>query len=106
MVDAYVANAARLGRIVDDPRAVGGVMGSTDMGNVSYAVPSIHPMIEVAPAGVSIHSPAFAEHAASERGDRAVVDGAKALAMTVVDLWTDAGLLARTRDAFASNQLS
>ena len=46
-------------------------------------------------------SVAFAEYAAGEPGDRAVMDGAKALAMTVVDLWTDADLLERARDAFA-----
>jgi amidohydrolase len=102
MVEAYVANARRLGRVVDDPREVGGVMGSTDMGNVSYEVPSIHPMIAVAPPGVSIHSPAFAEFARGEPGDRAVTDGAKALAMTVIDLWTDAELLRRARGAFAA----
>jgi metal-dependent amidase/aminoacylase/carboxypeptidase family protein len=77
-------------------------MGSTDMGNVSHEVPSIHPMIAVAPPGVSIHSPAFTEHAGGEAGDRAVIDGAKAIAMTVVDLWMDAGLLGRARAAFAA----
>jgi amidohydrolase len=103
MIEAYVANTARLGRTVVDSSVAGGVMGSTDMGNVSYAVPSIHPMIRVAPAGVSIHSPAFADYAGGEPGDLAVLDGAKALAMTVVDLWTDAALLQRTRDAFSSS---
>jgi hypothetical protein len=55
----------------------------------------------VAPANVAIHTPEFAGYAAGADGDRAVVDGAKALAMTVVDLWTDAALLQRTRDAFS-----
>ena len=69
------------------------MVGSTDMGDVSYAVPSIHPMIQAAPPGVPIHTPEFARHAASDLGDRAVVDGAKALAWTVVDLWLEPGLL-------------
>jgi hypothetical protein len=86
MVQAYVANAARIGRTVQDPRAIGkAVVGSTDMGNVSYLVPSIHPMIQVAEAGVPIHTPDFAEWARSESGDRAVLDGAKIMAMTIVD---------------------
>lgn len=90
MVSSYVANAARLGRTVQDPLAIGHpVVGSTDMGNVSYLVPSIHPMIKVADDGVPIHTPAFAEFARSESGDRAVLDGAKAMAMTVIDLWSD-----------------
>ena len=70
-----------------DPRDGHAVVGSTDMGNVSYLVPSIHPMIRVAPRGVPIHTAEFAVHARSEAGDRAVLDGAKAMAMTVVDLW-------------------
>jgi hypothetical protein len=88
IVAAYVANAARVGRVVEDPRATGrSVVGSTDMGNVSYLVPSIHPMIKVAGDGVPIHTVDFAEWARGEHGDRAVLDGAKAMAMTVVDLW-------------------
>lgn len=90
---AYAENAARTGRTVQDPAAIGHrVVGSTDMGNVSYLTPSIHPMIQVAPAGVPIHTAEFAHHAASASGDRAVLDGARAMAMTVVDLWCDAAL--------------
>jgi len=64
-------------------------------------MPSIHPIIKVAPAGVPIHSPEFAEHAAGAAADLAVLDGAKAMAMTVVDLWLDAGLLDAARAEFA-----
>jgi amidohydrolase len=103
MVRAYVANAARLGRTVMDPASSGRrVVGSTDMGNVSYLVPSIHPMIKVAPDGVPIHSVAFAEWAGGPEGDRAVVDGAKVMAMTVVDLWTSASLRSETLAEFAT----
>jgi amidohydrolase len=101
--DAYAANIARLGREVADPRLVRGVVGSTDMGNVSQLVPAIHPMIAVAPPGVPIHTPEFAEHAASPAGDRAVLDGAKALAMTIIDLWAGAGVLEAARSAFAAS---
>ena len=57
------------------------------MGDVSHVVASIHPMLAVAPPGVSIHTPEFAEHARGPRGDRAVIDGAKAMAATIVDCW-------------------
>ena len=69
------------------PHGDAAVVGSTDMGNVSYLVPSIHPMIAAAPSGLPIHTPEFASHARAESGDRAVVDGAVALAWTVADLW-------------------
>jgi amidohydrolase len=97
IVERYQANALALGRTVRPPSRSARVVGSTDMGNVSYAVPSIHPMIQVAPPGVPIHTPAFAGFAAGPEGDRAVIDGAKALAFTVADLWLDAGLVERAR---------
>lgn len=107
MVAAYVANAARVGRTVADPAAIGRkVTGSTDMGNISYLVPSIHPMIKVAPDGTPIHTVEFADWAASPAGDQAVVDGAKAMAMTVVDLWSSTPLRERAAAAFAARPRS
>jgi amidohydrolase len=90
----YQANAGTIGRDVVAPELGGKVVGSTDMGNVSYVVPSIHPMIRVAPAGVPIHTPEFAAYAGGDAGDQAVIDGAKAMAWTVADLWLDQDLLA------------
>jgi amidohydrolase len=101
MLAAFAVNADRIGRTMADPATGHRVVGSTDMGNVSYLTPSIHPMLQVAPLGVSIHSPEFTRYAGGEEGDRAVLDGAKALAMTVVDLWTDAAMLAAAREEFA-----
>jgi amidohydrolase len=107
MVAAYVKNAARVGRTVVDPAAVGRrVVGSTDMGNISYLVPSIHPMIKVGADGVAIHTAEFAEWARSAEGDKAVLDGAKAMAMTIVDLWTSADLRESTMTAFAGRPLT
>jgi len=85
----YAHNALRLGRTVTDPRQGGHrVVGSTDMGNVSHLVPSIHPMIASAPTGTSIHTKQFAQFARSPLADKAVLDGAKAMAMTAIDFWT------------------
>ena len=100
LCDLYARNSATLGRTVAAPDADNDVVGSTDMGNVSYVVPSIHPMIAVAPKGISIHTPEFALHAAGPAGDAAVIDGAKAMAMTVADLWLAPDSLAAARAAF------
>lgn len=102
LVDLYRRNAAATGRTLLDPADVPGVVGSTDMGNVSHLVPSIHPMIAVSPPDVSIHSPEFTAHAASAAGDVAVLDGAKALAMTVVDLWLQPEVMAAASADFAA----
>jgi amidohydrolase len=100
LVTAFAANASRVGRTLLAPDVDHRVVGSTDMGNVSYLVPSIHPMIKVAPTGVPIHSAEFAEHTAGPAASLAVVDAAKAMAMTVVDLWADEELLGAARKAF------
>jgi len=100
--DLYADNAARLGRVVADHRRGEGVVGSTDMGNVSHLVPSIHPMIKVSPPDVAIHTQDFVRFARGEHGDRAVLDGAKAMAMTVADLWLSPGALTAVREAFAA----
>jgi amidohydrolase len=100
MLGSFVANASTIGRTLRDPRMGQKVVGSTDMGNVSYMVPSIHPMLQVAPAGIPIHSHKFAAYAGAEEGDKAVLDGAKAMALTVVDLWTNKALLAAARTEF------
>lgn len=100
MTASYVANAAALGRTVATPSGTAAVTGSTDMGNVSYVVPSIHPMIAAAPPGVPIHTPDFATHARSALGDRAVIDGAVAMAWTLADLWLDAGVMEAVRAEF------
>jgi metal-dependent amidase/aminoacylase/carboxypeptidase family protein len=102
MVDHYRANSEALGRpaVEPDPNRV--VVGSTDMGNVSYVVPSIHPMVQAAPPGTPIHTPEFARHAAGEIGDDAVLHGATALAWTVADLWLGDGVLEAAKAEFAA----
>jgi amidohydrolase len=102
LVDCYAANARALGRAIADPDPTRVVVGSTDMGNVSYLVPSIHPMIGAAPAGTPIHTADFATHARAESGDRAVVDGAIALAWTVADLWLGDGIHEAAASEFAA----
>jgi amidohydrolase len=106
LLDLYAANSERIGRPLITPTGAMAVAGSTDMGNVSYAVPSIHPMIQVSTPDVPIHTPAFADFAGGEPGDLAVLDGAKALAMTVADLWLDEGRLDQVRQAFDTSESS
>ena len=101
LLECYRANLARTGRTLVDPSPTDVVVGSTDMGNVSHVVASIHPMIAVSPPSVAIHTQDFVRYAAGPEGDRAVLDGAKAMAATVVDLWAEPGLLDQVQAAFA-----
>jgi hypothetical protein len=75
-------------------------MGSTDMGNVSALVPAIHPTVAIAPPDIPIHTSEFRELAASEDGLAGMLDAAKAMAMTVVDVLTDRDLLRRIQEEF------
>lgn len=103
MLELYAANVAALGRPASKPGPKR-VVGSTDMGNVSKVVPSIHPMIKVAPPGISIHSHEFARHARSAAGDEAVILGAKAMAMTIADLWAAPDTVAAAKAELAGRR--
>ena len=86
----YKRNAEALGRTFADfgVRAERWA-GSTDMGNVSLAMPAIHPMIGINSAPAVNHQPEFTEHCATEAADRAVYDGALAMAWTAIDIAAD-----------------
>ncbi len=99
---SYETNMRTVGRdFFPIEKLPSGSAGSTDMGNVSHRIPSIHPMISCAPPNVVIHNPEFARWAGSETGDKACIDGAKALAMTAIDYMTDAALREKTAAEFA-----
>lgn len=85
LAQLFSQNLESLGRNVEAFQPEFG-FGSTDMGNVSQLVPSIHPTIAIASPEVFIHTPEFAAAAASEAGHEGLLDGAKAMAMTVVDV--------------------
>jgi amidohydrolase len=95
----FCQNMERLGRKMqmNDPDHA---FGSTDMGNVSHLVPSIHPFVAIAPREVLAHSPEFAAAAASDAGRQGMLDAAKALAMTVADLLASPELLGKVREEF------
>ncbi|HEX7166184.1 MAG TPA: hypothetical protein VF230_04300, partial [Acidimicrobiales bacterium] len=86
----YRANAEALGRSF---LTLGGELaqrlaGSTDMANISLAIPTIHPMLGLGCFPVSNHQPEFAAFCATPTADKAVRDGAVAMAQTCVDLAT------------------
>lgn len=74
--------------------------GSTDLGNLSFRMPAIHPMVAV--ADEALHTAGFAAAAGGPAGDRAVRDGALGLALTAVDYLADAGLRDAVHAEFAA----
>ncbi|MEZ2390614.1 amidohydrolase [bacterium RCC_150] len=83
LAQAWDENIEAMGRTVVTTTKLGG--GSTDMGNVSHAVPSIHPMIAVLGATGVPHTIEFAADAGSLAGEQAALDGARGLAWTAID---------------------
>jgi amidohydrolase len=86
LVDLFVANADTLGRSMPRRGADTPMAGSTDMGNVSHVVPSIHPMLDIHSLPAVNHQKEFAAHTITPDGDAAIRDGALAMAWTVIDL--------------------
>ena len=91
MVGLYQANAESLGRRFDDEPLEKRLSeaASTDMANVSLAIPSIHPVIRVEADGASNHQPEFARWCASRDADKAALEGGAAMAWTAIDLALD-----------------
>ncbi|WP_028400106.1 M20 family metallopeptidase [Ectobacillus panaciterrae] len=75
-------------------------IGSTDAGNVSQVVPTIHPYIKIGPDDLIAHTDEFREAAGSKQGDKALIIAAKALAFTGYRLLTDYDVLQKIRAEF------
>ncbi len=92
----YQRNAEELGRVFAGLSSTAArFAGSTDMGNISLALPAIHPMIGINSLPAVNHQPEFTEHCATEVADQAVYDGALAMAWTAIDMTESKALLAR-----------
>jgi amidohydrolase len=100
MAERYIANASDLGIwLPSKEQSRNAAPASTDMGNVSYAVPSIHPFFGI-PATSGNHTAGFTEAAASEEGHEAAVQAATLMAMTALDLYNEPDLLNQAKDEF------
>lgn len=91
--DVYKLNAQSIGRVFDnsDPR-IKMNRASTDLGNISKVIASIHPYIGVNSGAAVNHQREFAAACITKDADQAVVDAAKAMAMTLVDIASDPAL--------------
>jgi amidohydrolase len=101
MAGLFKSNLEALGRVVVDPD-LNERMGSTDMGDISHLIPSIHPYLAIAPENVAGHTLEFKEYCISESGKVAMLDAAKALAMTAVDLLSNPELLKNAKDELST----
>jgi amidohydrolase len=97
MVEAYRRNGESLGTQFIDLKNVS--TGSTDMGNVSQVVPSIHPTFSVGQMIIN-HTPEFTAAAITDAAHASMLKTAQTLAMTGVDLALDPDLVKRAKADF------
>jgi amidohydrolase len=96
LAELFTENSTLIGRKIDEPEP-NERMGSTDMGNVSKVVPAIHPYLETVSEEIAGHTVEFAEICMTDSGKAAMLDAAKALAMTGIDLLMKPSLLVKAR---------
>ncbi|MFZ0215826.1 MAG: M20 family metallopeptidase [Candidatus Dormiibacterota bacterium] len=85
LVSSFGENVETLG-LEHETLPVGAGVGSSDIGNVSHVVPTIHPYLKIADRGTSAHTPAFAQAAASPFADEQIATGCTLLAWTAADV--------------------
>lgn len=99
MAAAFIKNLEILGESLN-PEPPGSGLGSSDIGNVSQVVPTIHPYIAIADKEIAAHSKEFTVASGSEKGQKAMLTAAKALAMTALDVLTKKELLKNIKEEF------
>jgi amidohydrolase len=98
LAEAFAENARTLGRTMQARRPAD-THGSTDMGNVTTAIPGIHPFLAITEGPVPGHSIAFTEAARTPRALETMHVAAKALAMTTLDVLTESALFKHAKEA-------
>lgn len=97
---AFEANFNAIGRTALPRSMVEAFAGSTDMGNVSKAIPSIHPIIGIDSLPAVNHQADFTAHTIKPAGDKAIVDAATSMAWTIIDLATTPGAFDKAGEEF------
>ncbi|HUT80990.1 MAG TPA: M20 family metallopeptidase [Candidatus Bathyarchaeia archaeon] len=77
--------------------------GSSDIGNISQIVPTIHPYVAISEKPIPGHSKEFAKAAISEKGQNAMLAAAKGLAMTAIDLFTNPEMMREVQEEFKNS---
>jgi amidohydrolase len=106
-LDSMRRNAALEAAISSNMEALGiavdpddGRRGSSDIGNLSHYLPSIHPVLAIVGSDVAGHSVEFCEATTTDRGRETLLNAAKLLAMTALDYLTSADLRKQVAEEF------
>jgi amidohydrolase len=100
IADRWVANAEAYGIVDEGPDSTS---GSTDMANVSWALPAIHPDLAITDVLTAAHSIEFRDAAGRPRADETVLLAATLVAQTALDLFLDPALVERAWGEFRAD---
>ncbi len=99
--EAVRANMENLGIAIDPDD---GRRGSSDIGNLSYFLPAVHPTLAIVDSDVPGHSEPFREATRTPRGRAALLTAAKFLSMTGYDFLTSEALRQKVKEAFQQKE--
>ena len=100
LLDAFRANMTSLG--IEESPEITDRLGSSDVGNVSQILPTIQPLVQIAPSGTPIHSRLFEAAAVTPLARDGMLKAAVTMAMTTLDLLAEPDLLQRAQREFAA----
>ncbi len=97
--EVFIENL-KIRQVPINPMPKGKGLGSSDIGNVSYEVPTIHPYIAISETKITSHSTDFEKASISDKGHESMINAAKALAMTAIDVFTNPELVKQMNEEF------
>lgn len=100
LIEEFEQNFASLGETIDPEPFL---LGSSDIGNLSYYMPVLHPMVRTAVEGCALHTEEFLSYGKSDVAYNGMLTGMKAVLMTAVKVLMDTDFLSRMKDEFAEN---
>ncbi len=83
---ALVVGNIKAAGVKEEEIVKGTLLGSSDLGNVGHAYPTVNVSFKVAPKGVALHSDEMLKYTAPDAGWPATVQAAKAVALTAYEL--------------------
>ncbi|HUW72403.1 MAG TPA: M20 family metallopeptidase [Methanosarcinales archaeon] len=100
LIKEYEENFGSFGEKLDDEPFL---LGSTDIGNLSYCIPVLHPMVKTAEGGCALHTVEFLNYGKTETAYHGMMVGMKSIAMTAVRILMDGQFLKNIKQDFIEN---
>jgi len=100
LVSEYERNFVSLGQDIDmEPF----LLGSSDIGNLSYEIPVIHPMVKTAARDASLHTEEFLKYGKTEIAYEGMLTGMKSIALTCARLMVEPDFLKAVKEEFKAS---